>query len=101
MDEIKKETIWSYNFTVLTVLNFIAYLGQTSMYSLMQLHMKGLGANGTVTGTVIGIASGLAMLMRPIAGSIMDSARKKSGLRFFRLLNSMKSKNGLPVMQAM
>ena len=74
---MKKETIWTYNFTLLTLMTFVSYLGQNSIYSLLQLHMKGLGTTGTLTGFVIGISSGLALLSRPFAGSILDSARKK------------------------
>ena len=77
MDPEKKETIWSYNFILLTVLTFLCYLGQNSVYSLLQLHMKGLGATGSLTGFVIGISSGLALLSRPFAGSVLDSAKKK------------------------
>ena len=74
---MKKDTIWTHNFTILTLMTFISYLGQNSVYSLLQLHMKGLGTTGTLTGFVIGISSGLALLSRPFAGSILDSARKK------------------------
>ena len=35
----KRESIWTWNFTVLCIMNFIAYLGQTSINSLMQIHM--------------------------------------------------------------
>ena len=74
---MKKETIWTYNFTLLTLITFVSYLGQNSIYSLLQLHMSDLGTSGALTGFVIGISSGLALLSRPFAGSILDSARKK------------------------
>ena len=73
----KRETIWTWNFTVLCIMNFVAYLGQTAINSLMQIHMDNMHATATVTGIVIGIASGSALLMRPIAGSVIDGARKK------------------------
>ena len=72
-----KETIWTRNFIVLCIMNFVGFLGQTAINSLMQIHMDGLGASATVIGVVIGISSGVALLMRPVAGSIIDGASKK------------------------
>ena len=82
----KRESIWTWNFTVLCIMNFIAYLGQTSINSLMQIHMDNMNATATVTGIVIGLASGSALLMRPIAGSVIDGARKKRLLLICELL---------------
>ncbi|MBR5731569.1 MAG: MFS transporter [Firmicutes bacterium] len=77
MSTEKKETIWTRNFIVLCVMNFVGFLGQTAINSLMQIHMDNLQASATVTGVVIGISSGVALLMRPVAGSIIDGASKK------------------------
>ncbi len=77
MQAAKKETIWTRNFTMLLITNIVAYMGQSMLNTLLQIHAADLGASSSLVGTIIGIFSVTALLMRPVTGSAIDSLNKK------------------------
>jgi len=78
----KKITMWTHNYTVLIVMNFIAYLGQNSLNTLIQVKAGVMQLDPSITGTILGLASGAALVIRPFGGSVIDSANKKHLLLF-------------------
>lgn len=77
MPGTKKETIWTRNFTILFLTNIVAFIGQSMLNTLLQIYAADLGASSSLIGTIIGMFSVTALLMRPITGTAIDSLNKK------------------------
>lgn len=75
--ENKKESLWTHNYTVLILMNFIAFLGQNSTTMLLQVKMGDMAIDTTIVGIIVGLSPGVALLIRPFAGSVIDSVNKK------------------------
>ena len=77
MSQAKKETIWTRNFSLLFITNIVAYIGQSMLNTLLQIYAEDLGASSSLIGTIVGIFSVTALLLRPFTGSAIDSLNKK------------------------
>ena len=77
MSQAKKETIWTRNFSLLFTTNIVAYIGQSMLNTLLQIYAEDLGASSSLIGTIVGIFSVTALLLRPFTGSAIDSLNKK------------------------
>lgn len=62
---------------MLFITNIVAYIGQSMLNTLLQIYAADLGASSSLIGTIIGIFSITALLMRPVTGSAIDSLNKK------------------------
>lgn len=76
-----KNTIWSYDFTILFFSTCIAYLGQFMMSTLLPKYLSHMELPSTVVGVVISMFSVTALGSRPFIGPLIDGYNKSKLFR--------------------
>lgn len=74
----KKETIWTFNFVALFIINGVMFFGQFMMGALLPKYLSGLGFASSVIGIIMGMFSVTALGTRPITGPLIDGMNRKT-----------------------
>ncbi|MBE3570455.1 MAG: MFS transporter [Bacillales bacterium] len=80
--EKENEKIWTRDFVLICVSNFFVFLSFQMTLPTIPLFVKHLGGNDQLIGLVVGIFTFSALLIRPIAGHVLETR----GRRFVYLL---------------
>ena len=73
----KKETIWSFSYFALLIMNFVGGMGQMVGGTILPLYARDLGVTAGTVGIIVGAFAISALAIRPFAGPAMDSFPKK------------------------
>ena len=73
----KRETIWSFPFVALMVVNFFQSMAAFMANTTLPLYIDHMGATAAVVGVVVSSFAATALLIRPFAGPAFDSFSKK------------------------
>ncbi|WML42111.1 MFS transporter [Neobacillus sp. OS1-2] len=71
--QMTKEKIWTKDFVLICLANFFIFLGFQMTLPTIPLFVEDLGGNEQLIGFVVGIFTFSALLLRPIAGSSLET----------------------------
>ncbi|EKN71046.1 major facilitator superfamily protein [Neobacillus bataviensis LMG 21833] len=71
--QVTKERIWTKDFVLICLANFFIFLGFQMTLPTIPLFVEDLGGNEQLIGFVVGIFTFSALLLRPIAGSSLET----------------------------
>ncbi len=80
MDSQLKEPLWTKNFVLITVVNFILFVSFQMLLPTLPIYAESLGGDELVVGLIIGIFTASAVLIRPYAGLLMDRKGRRGVL---------------------
>jgi len=78
--EQKKQSIWTKDFILITILNLLLFFGFQMLLPTLPLHVKSLGGTDSVIGWLTGIATIACLLIRPFSGLALDKFGRKGVL---------------------
>ncbi|WP_236006260.1 MFS transporter [Paradesulfitobacterium ferrireducens] len=85
----KQQPLWTKDFILITLANFFIFLGFQMLLPVLPVYATKLGGTDASAGLVVGVFTLSAVLMRPIAGRLLDQHGRKgvylSGLVLFLL----------------
>lgn len=85
----EKERIWTRDFVLISLSNFVLFIGFQILLPTLPVYAEGLGGNDFVAGLIIGIFTISAVAARPYAGFLMDKRGRRGvfliGLTIFIL----------------
>ena len=67
-----KERIWTRDFILICIANFLIFLGFQMTLPTISLYVKELGGSDQLIGFVVGIFTFSALLIRPFAGKALE-----------------------------
>ncbi|NRG47838.1 MFS transporter [Bacillus sp. CRN 9] len=76
-ENLKKEKIWTRDFTLICLANFFVFLGFQMTLPTLPLFVEELGGNDQLIGMVIGIFTFSSLLMRPYAGHALETRGRR------------------------
>lgn len=71
------EPIFTYNFFLITFINFMVFFCFQMVFPILPLYVQKLGGSDAVVGMVLGIFTFSTVLARPLTGYLLDRHRKK------------------------
>ena len=77
MGDKQLESIWSFSYVALLIVNFLGGMGQMVGSTIIPLYARDLGIAATTVGFIAGAFAITALLARPFAGPAIDSFPKK------------------------
>ena len=82
MDEEQNKTLkagplWVRDFILITVLNFLIYLGFQMLHPTLPVYARALGGDAAQVGWLVGILTLAAVLARPLTGLLLDIYGRK------------------------
>lgn len=90
MEKNLNQRLWSKDFIIITLVNFLLYSGFQMLLLTIPIHVKSLGANDSMVGLMTGAYTLSALIIRPFSGLALDSYGRKKilfiGLVVFLLL---------------
>lgn len=81
---IPKQSLWTKEFILITMVNMFIFLGFQMLLPVLPVYSAKLGGADTWAGLVVGIFTFSAVIMRPIAGRLLDQKGRK-GVFFYGL----------------
>ncbi len=69
--------IWTKNFTILFIGNFLSQMGNYLTHSLLPLYCKSVGASDKLVAAVNSLFFFIALILRPVTGPVIDSWNRK------------------------
>ena len=72
-----KSSVWTWNFTIITIINFFMFFAFQLFPSALPPYLKSLGASDNLLGWLQGIMTIATLLFRPIAGLALDRYGRK------------------------
>ena len=85
--EIKK--LWNINFVIILILGFFTGTATQMVNPLISQYAVSLGASLTLAGTIVGIMSGISMVLRPVSGAACDLLNRKHVMIFSGLVTAI------------
>jgi MFS family permease len=86
---IQQDRIWTRDFTLIVLSNFFIFLGFQMTLPTIPLFVEELGGNDQLIGVVVGIFTFSSLLLRPIAGKVLETRGRRfvyaTGLSIFVL----------------
>lgn len=73
----KAEPLWVRDFILITILNFLIYLGFQMLHPTLPVYARLLGGDAAEVGWLVGILTLAAVLARPFTGSLSDIYGRK------------------------
>lgn len=71
------EKLWSRNFVLLILLNFVMFMGFQILMPVLPVYARALGGNEATAGLVVGIFTISAVVVRPFIGKTLDVYGRK------------------------
>ncbi len=71
-------TLWTKDFILITVVNLLIFLSFQMTISALPLHVEYIGGREKVLGWVTGLATIASVLIRPVTGTALDKASRKT-----------------------
>lgn len=81
-----KGKLWTRNYILLIIANLFSAFSFNMVSTILSKYMVALGATLTVAGTVVGIFSIMALVVRPVSGVVSDRYSKRNILIFSNLV---------------
>ncbi|PWJ47092.1 MFS transporter [Faecalicatena contorta] len=75
--ENKKQSLWTKDFIAITVINLLLFCGFQMLLPTLPLFAKSLGGSDTALGWIVGSATIASLIIRPVAGVILDKIGRK------------------------
>lgn len=75
--ENKKQSLWTKDFITITVINLLLFCGFQMLLPTLPLFAKSLGGSDTALGWIVGSATIASLIIRPVAGVILDKIGRK------------------------
>lgn len=73
-----EETLWTRDYVLILASTISVYLAFHSLNPTLPLYIKQMGGNKGLAGAALGFLNIAAVLIRPIAGRVLDSGRRKA-----------------------
>ncbi|SDH21380.1 MFS transporter [Desulfosporosinus hippei] len=73
----QNEQIWSKTFFLILLVSFLMFLSMYMLLPTLPLYAQSLGGNETIAGTIVGIFTLSAVLVRPWFGNLLDYRGRK------------------------
>ncbi len=90
MTKTQKAVLFTRNFMIITLINFIVFFSFQMIFPVLPLFIHKLGGSDSTIGLIIGAFTFSTMLTRPIVGYLLDTIGKKSmlliGLTIFTMV---------------
>ena len=87
--ENQKEKLWNMNFILVLVFGFIAGTANQMINPQLSKYAHSLGASLALSGTIVGVFSAIAMIMRPLSGAASDTLPRKMVMVCSVLMSAM------------
>lgn len=75
--ENKKQSLWTKDFIAITVINLLLFCGFQMLLPTLPLFAKSLGGSDTALGWIVGSATIASLIIRPVAGVVLDKIGRK------------------------
>lgn len=76
-DALVKDKIWNKTFVLILLISFLMFLSMYMLLPTLPLYAQTLGGNETIAGTIVGIFTLSAVLVRPWFGNLLDRKGRK------------------------
>lgn len=76
-NSLPEDRIWSKTFLLILVVSFLMFLSMYMLLPTLPLYAQTLGGNETIAGTIVGIFTLSAVLVRPWFGNLLDRQGRK------------------------
>lgn len=73
-----KEKLWTKNFIIIIIINFLVFLNHLMVLSTFPFFVEYLGYSDTVSGICVAVFSLIAVVFRPIVGYMLDNGKRRS-----------------------
>jgi MFS family permease len=74
---ISETSIWNRNFILNLTVTFLLFLSMYVLLPTLPIYARTLGGNETIAGTVVGLFTFSAVLVRPVFGNLLDRQGRK------------------------
>lgn len=74
---VPEERIWNKTFFLILVVSFLMFLSMYMLLPTLPLYAQTIGGNETVAGTIVGVFTFSAVLVRPWFGNLLDRRGRK------------------------
>ena len=78
MNKNSSERLWSKDFVLIILINFLVFVNHISLLSTFPFYLKKLGGNAAIAGTAAALFSFIAVIFRPFVGWMLDNGKRKA-----------------------